>query len=339
MPVELVLLSAALLTAALYGLLGVTVPATPGTQGRIGPLEFYLLQLLSALNIYVILFTILMILRGMVLLQHHRWQARTVPWRTFWIEQTRRLHPAELWQDFRRFNAIVVMFVIFGLLKNLIPHINPLVLDPWFIASEELLCGGRLCGELLHSLLGFGIAPSIGEHYHWYYGYMSITGLLFIAAGGRRLSQEYLCAFVLIFLTGVIWVYALPTWGPVYALPERFEMFRGTPTHELQYALWAMKEQLARDPTRTDAIFMISGFPSLHVAVVLLGSMYLRHLHPVLSLLSWVFAALIIHSTVYLGWHYVLDDVGSIALVLSCIWLARRLSRGWQPPGTPDKGS
>ena len=74
---------------------------------------------------------------------------------------------------------------------------------------------------------------------------------------------------------------------------------------------------------------MISGFPSLHVAVAIMGSIYLRHIHPLLSWLSWIFTLLIFNSTIYLGWHYLLDDLGSVLLVALCIPLAKRVSWRW----------
>ncbi len=74
---------------------------------------------------------------------------------------------------------------------------------------------------------------------------------------------------------------------------------------------------------------MISGFPSLHMAVTVLGSVYLGKLHWSLAAASWIFVLLITNSTIYLGWHYVLDDIGSLALVYVCIRLARWCNWKW----------
>jgi membrane-associated phospholipid phosphatase len=168
---------------------------------------------------------------------------------------------------------------------------------------------------------------------------MSIVAFVFIAVADRRLAHEYLFAFVLLFLVGVLWVYAVPTWGPTYSLPDRFQVFSGTDVHELQYALWVMKEQLVQDPTRRDAVFMISGFPSLHVAVLILGSLYLRRIHYMLALLSWSVTLLVVHATIYLGWHYVLDDVGSVLLVAVCIPIARWAHWPWRRDLTTEQPS
>jgi membrane-associated phospholipid phosphatase len=75
---------------------------------------------------------------------------------------------------------------------------------------------------------------------------------------------------------------------------------------------------------------MISGFPSLHIAVVLTGSVYLSHIHWAVAFLSWIFVLLTINSTLYLGWHYLLDDVGAVALVYISYVLTSRMSWSWK---------
>ncbi len=305
------------------------MPGQPGRGASSGPVLFYLKQFLTCLDLYAVVLCVFVFLQAVRFAREHQYQMQLAPWRNFWELISKRFLLGQIFQDIRFFHAVLIMFVEFALLKNLIPHVNSRLFDDIFVTSERLLCGGSLCAELLVPLWG-GINPDyIGQHYKWYYPYMSLTAFTFIAAAPRRLAQEYLCAFAALFLIGVVWIYLLPTLGPVYYVPEVFSFLNGTDIGGLQQDLWGMREYLRAHPGSREAVFMISGFPSLHVAVVILGSFYLRALHWSLAALSWIFLVIIIHSTIYLGWHYILDDVGAGLLVLSCVWIARRFSWHW----------
>jgi membrane-associated phospholipid phosphatase len=223
------------------------------------------------------------------------------------------------------------MFVEFGMLKNLIPHMNSNVYDGAYAAVDRLICGGVLCSQALHSALGTSplTISTISEHYFWYYPYMSLVGFIFVVAASRELAQEYLFAFVSLFLIGTVIIYVGPTWGPVYFEPSLFDFMKDSDLARLQQSLWQMKLTLDADPHDREAIFMISGFPSLHIAVVTAGSLYLRRLSRWLSWGSWMFLALTVNSTLYLGWHYLLDDVGAFLLVWICVLLAQKARWKW----------
>ena len=74
-----------------------------------------------------------------------------------------------------------------------------------------------------------------------------------------------------------------------------------------------MKETLDSDPSSQSAMFLISGLPSLHVAVVIFGSIYYWKLLKIVGIISWAFTVLTIITTVYFGWHYVLDAVLAVS--------------------------
>jgi membrane-associated phospholipid phosphatase len=325
MPLEWILLVCGALTLLLYKLFGIPLPGAPGPEASQGPLPFYLKQILTALDVYclvVLAFVAWQIVRF--------WKQNGFRWRelargSFWRHLVTRFYEVQIIQDVRFLNALLVMFMEFGLLKNLIPLMNSSLYDDWFIAADRLLCAGVSCSEYLHSTLGrsSGSLQFISSHYLWYYPYMSLVAFLFIVWTPRKLAHEYLCAFVTLFLLGTLVIYLIPTWGPVYYTPASFEFMKGTPISDLQHSLWQMKEMLELDRSDPRAIFMISGFPSLHIAVVTLGSIYLGRIHRVLAWISWAFCLLTLNSTIYLGWHYLLDDVGAVLLV----WIAWLIGR------------
>ena len=104
-------------------------------------------------------------------------------------------------------------------------------------------------------------------------------------------------------------------------------MLPETAVSRMQDDLWKNKLYFDKFPDGSVGLFLISGLPSLHFAATLLGSLYLRRVHPLLSALSWAFALLTFVSTIYFGWHFVIDDLAAIPLVMVSIWLARAVSR------------
>lgn len=331
MPIEVLLVLYGLLVTGLYWHFGLPMPGQPGAGVQDGPASFFLQQVLTALDLYCLVVIVFLIIQVFVFTKHHLRQIKNAPWAVFWKHVSTRLYPEQILQDFRFTVAIVVMFVEFGMLKNLIPHINATVHDGAFGAVDRFICGGMLCSEALHGVLGTSRATieTVSEHYFWYYPYMSLVGFIFVVAASRELAQEYLFAFVSLFLVGTVVIYLGPTWGPVYFEPALFDFMKHSELGHLQQSLWKMKLTLDADPRNREAIFMISGFPSLHIAVVTAGSIYLARLSRWLAWGSWIFVALTLNSTLYLGWHYLLDDIGAFALVWICVLMARRIRWKW----------
>jgi hypothetical protein len=71
----------------------------------------------------------------------------------------------------------------------------------------------------------------------------------------------------------------------------------------------------------------ISAFPSVHVALITMNALFVAERSRLLGGLAFVYVALIVLSSVYLGWHYAIDGYISIALVVSGHFLVRRIFR------------
>ena len=330
MPVEWLVLLFGIGTWSAYYHFGLKMPGQPGVGGGKGPGLFYLKQFLTSLDLYALIWLLIAVFAVLKECRRNEWHFKQVPWRAFWGNFSRRLYIEEVIQDIRFFHAVLVMFVIFALLKNLIPFIAPNELDEWFVRTEQSVCGGLLCGEWLIKWLGSGAAYYVSTHYMWYFPYMTLALFVMVAQRDRKLGHEYCFAFVLLFLIGILWIYLVPTWGPIYARPDAYKAIDYTDVAGLQKDLWQMKLYLHEHPEALDAVYMISGFPSLHVAVAVLGSIYVSRISRILGVLSWLFVALITHATLYLGWHYLLDDIGSLVLVWISIKVAKAFSWEWR---------
>lgn len=330
MPVEWALIIFAILAGILYQRFDLPLPGQPGSESSLGPGLFYLKQLLTSLDLYAIVWILQIMVYTVLALKQSAWKLRSVDWPGIGTKFSHRLDLREIFQDLRLFHAILVMFVLFALLKHLIPHVNPIIYDDEFAVSEKFFCGGVYCAHYLRKLLGDSAVEFVSSTYRWYFPYMSIVLFVFIAQNNRKLAHEYCCAFSLMFLIGILWVFALPTWGPVYWEPSAFDYVKSSSIGELQSELWKMKLHLDSNPNSREAVFLISGFPSLHIAVITLGSWYLMRINRLLGFASILFLLLIVNSTLYLGWHYVADDIGAVFLAWMCVRLTRYLSWEWR---------
>lgn len=254
------------------------------------------------------------------------WRIREVSWSHFGLSVLERISLGQLVQDFRFMSALIVMFAEFAVLKNLIPHMNSHSWDALLVQSDRLLCGGRICSEVLLSWLGAGALDAVSEHYLLFFRYLSLVATFFVVAVPRRTTQECLSALIASYLFGILWVYAMPSTGPAFVHSELYTFMADSKIAALQRGLLESQGQ----------VYLISGLPSLHVAVVFVGSYFLWRVNRVLAGASWAFAFLTINSTIYLGWHYVLDDVGGVLLAGVAVWFSKRYSWTWM--GCRDAG-
>jgi|GEM_PF-3318287 len=227
--------------------------------------------------------------------------------------------------DLRLILAMLLTLAIFSHLKHVIPLVNSAVFDQPLVDSERWLLGGSLATQHVIKILGAGAAPFMSWGYTAYYIYMNAIFMIFILQRDRRLGMEFCTAFALLWFVGALMVYAAPTWGPCFYLPELFKMLPTTPVSELQANLWLQRLHLLANPRSAEGVFLISGQPSLHIAVTVLGSLYLWRLWRPLAVLSWCFVVLTALTTLYLGWHYIADNVLALVLVAVAVWMARRM--------------
>jgi arylsulfatase A-like enzyme len=155
-----------------------------------------------------------------------------------------------------------------------------------------------------------------------------IFGVVFSQAGGpgfRRLAR----VISLNYLLGALLYVALPAVGPAFAERELYEPLRQSRSYLIQSALINVHNQIVAAPAEflVPAFMGIAAFPSLHVSHIYLPLLVARRRARWL-LVAFVpaFVAVCL-STVYFGWHWVVDIPAGMATIHLCYWLARRLER------------
>lgn len=233
-----------------------------------------------------------------------------------------RLTFERLIHDFRLLNAVAVMFVVFIQLKHLTPFIRKSLFDEALLLSEQSMFGGELAGALLARSLPTEFAAVLSDAYVLFYPYMAFLILYFILRS-KQSGSTFCTAFALCWFLGAALIYLVPSWGPCFYRPELFNHLAPTQMSELQSDLWKNKLFVESNPNSTEGVFLISGFPSLHVAIPLLGTILLYPFSQALALASGALTILTVLSTLYFGWHYVIDDVGAAFLVFLALVLQR----------------
>lgn len=239
-----------------------------------------------------------------------------LPWRDSWNDFRKTVLPIrELTDGIRLIHAFALMFVVFIHLKHLIPILRSKMYDSPLLAMEMRVFGVT-AAERAQSLLGAESAFFWSAVYLAFYPYLALLCASAALVRPRSLGERLAAELALVWLVGILFVYAIPTLGPCFVRPEILTGLPSTDVSRMQLDLLKNKLFLESHPFAQSGVYLISGFPSLHLAVPIAGTIFFRSLGKSLFVASLVFTALTAVSTIFFGWHYLIDDVGSIALVL-----------------------
>ena len=242
--------------------------------------------------------------------------------------------------------SFYVTYLAYRNLKSVVPLLRPGELfDRQLADLDRSLFAGNDPALLLHSLLGIGVPTHVlSSAYMLFFAF--IPGTLAAALVFSRDLQAglfYTTAQSLNWLLGAASYFLVPSLGPVYAQPSRFANLPNSGVKQLQDILLDQRLEFLRDPAAGTAQ-SIAAFSSLHVSIFFTGALvaYLLRLWRPVQIGAWVLLGLTIASTIYLGWHYVLDDVGGLLIGAMAVALAQALTgfdvRAARRLPRPDRG-
>ncbi len=161
-----------------------------------------------------------------------------------------------------------------------------------------------------------------GVYMSFWIGVLAMASMLH---GVRRfdLFYEFLLAAVVAFFLTRILAIAWPTAGPVFHAAGFFHL-DGTSSEVLQGYLL---EYMEGSVHQTGWIPGTMAMPSLHVGVTAMAAWYLGREFRWSYWISLPWFALIWLSTIFLGWHYILDGVGGLVVTAVSIFMASRFNR------------
>jgi membrane-associated phospholipid phosphatase len=230
-------------------------------------------------------------------------------------------------------------------LKAIVPFLRPGDLFDHGLADvDRALFLGNDPAAVLHGLLGTGVAAHVlSTAYAAFIVFLPLSlGLALVFSQRIQLSLFYAAALSINWVLGAATYLVLPALGPIYAFPQWFAQLPHTEATRLQQMLLDDRVGFLADPARGTPQ-AIAAFASLHVAMsftALLAVLVLR-LGRRLTIALCVWLALTLLATVYLGWHYVVDDIAGLAVGALSLLLARLLT-GFDPrsaQGPPAAGA
>lgn len=223
-----------------------------------------------------------------------------------------------------------VAYVAFRNLKSYVPFVNDRLWDDELARVDRMLWMGRDPAETLHQVLGTGWAAWVlGAVYLVWIAVVPAT--LAVALVWTRRSTTgawYVTAVSLDWVLGVAVYYAVPSLGPIYASPDTFADLPHTLNTSVQEWLLEDRAKVLAGPWDTSAVQTIAAFASLHVAVMVTICLVAEaiSLPRWMRVSAWTFAGLTALATVYLGWHYVTDVLGGVAIGVTSLVIARHLT-------------
>jgi membrane-associated phospholipid phosphatase len=214
--------------------------------------------------------------------------------------------------------------------KSIVPLVRPDHLFDRELADwDRALFFGSDPAEVLHSALGTGITPHVlSTFYVAFIVFLPLTiGVSLVFSRDLRSGLFYTCAQSLNWVLGAISYFVLPSMGPVYAFRGDFAGLPYTEVTRLQGVLLDQRIAFLQDPA-TATPQSIAAFASLHVSMSFTAALaaHLVGADRRLKIALWVWFVVTLTGTVYLGWHYVLDDLAGMALGTAALGIARLLT-------------
>lgn len=222
--------------------------------------------------------------------------------------------------------AWYVVYAAFRNLKSYVPFVNQQLWDGALHRVDRVLWLGHDPATVLHDVFGTGWAAHLFSFVYVAWIVLVPVSLVVALVWSRDVSggEWYVTAVAVDWVLGVATYFAMPTLGPVYAQPRLFAGLPHTYVATLQTDMMDDRYAVLAHPWATDALQTIAAFASLHVGIMVTVCLMaeLLGLRRWLRTVMWVFLALTVLATLYLGWHYFCDVLGGMALGAAGVWVA-----------------
>jgi membrane-associated phospholipid phosphatase len=225
-------------------------------------------------------------------------------------------------------------YISYRNIKSFLPFLVDQNHDRALLDLERSIFGGTDPAELLHGLLGTGLAAHVlSGIYLFYLAFIPISlGASLILASNPIPGLWWVTALGINWTLGALSYYLLPSLGPAFVDPQVFSGLPQTGVTALQESLWTARNEVLTDPFSTSQVQSIAAFASLHTSVVFSAAI-IAHCVRTPRLLRWslwIFLGLVVLSTMYFGWHYIIDDVAGLAIGAIAVALGAAVTGHWR---------
>ncbi len=231
--------------------------------------------------------------------------------------------------------SFYLSYLAYRNLKSMVPLLRPTDLfDSQLAALDRGLFAGHDPAALLHSVLGTGAQTQVLSVI--YVGFIVLLPLSLALALVLSLDLPgglfYTTAVSINWPLGAASYLLLPALGPVYAAPADFAGLPATEASRLQGVLLDDRLEFLRDPAVAGTAQAIAAFASVHISMIFTATVaaHLLGLARRVRIGLWVLLVVTAVATVYLGWHYVVDDIAGVVMASVALILAGLLT-GFEP--------
>lgn len=203
--------------------------------------------------------------------------------------------------------------------------------DDHLLSFDKALFAGHSPAVLLHDLFGEGAAAHILTVIYQSFGYLVPVSFVAALVFANQIRQGYvfLSAALWAWILGVGSYYLIPSIGPFWSASKEFAGLDPTKVTRTQAKYMAERADLLAHPAAGDSFASIGAFASLHVGFTCLILLMVRYYgFPRATKFMTVYLILIMISTVYLGWHFVLDDAAGLLLAYLSVRFGRHMIYG-----------
>jgi hypothetical protein len=200
--------------------------------------------------------------------------------------------------------------------------------DAMLLAWDRWLFLGHSPAVLLHDLLGQHYAAYVLMVIYESFGTMVLIAIPMPIVFATRIRDGYvaIASALWVWIFGVACYYLIPSLGPFNEAPEEFAGLPHTMIQDTQARYMGQRAHLLAHPQAQDAFAQVSAFASLHVGVtcvIFLMCAYFRLRRTTIAM--GVFLVATIVATVYLGWHFFVDDPAGIAIAVLACYLGAKM--------------
>ncbi|UMG93211.1 phosphatase PAP2 family protein [Nocardioides sp. TF02-7] len=256
-----------------------------------------------------------------------------------WREVVAERWPASHW--WFAVNGAVAWYLTYATFRNIksmAPFVNGAEWDSAMAEVDRFLFAGHDPAAVLHAWFGTGLMAHLMSAVYvvWIVMVPASIAIALVWTRHTRAGSWYVTAVAVDWCLGAVIYLLLPSLGPIYADPREFADLPHTFNTTLQEGLWTDRVAVMADPWAAGTLQTIAAFASLHVGIMMTICLVARlvGLPRWVQTAAWVFLALTVLATVYLGWHYVVDVLGGLALGAFAVWVAALATGnrvGWRP--------
>jgi hypothetical protein len=248
------------------------------------------------------------------------------------------LNPARIHEVIRSLLACKICMTIYCHFKQEIPLLNSAIWDRQLEQLDRIVHLGYSPSELCLAVGNIDwLARTIDWSYAVWYLLTPVVLVFFLIHPSPETRRHFFTCFILLWMIGGSLAICLPSLGPAYVNPTKYAGLDAPTAHRLQQELWIHYQELLSNPAQYKVVNYegIAAFPSLHVGIIVLYTIAVRHSRPAFLTLV-VYSVIVQAGSVFLGWHYAIDGYFAAILAIAIYGFTRPLFRAPAASGRSD---